>query len=94
MTSVPEHNHIVRYTELFAAQLDAITSRNAYERVKRRLLTIVRFPMTGSATPRESLTERYGDDIRTSSAGNYVIIYKVEEDVIMLLAVVYGPAVS
>ncbi len=80
----------VVFTNLFAEQLDEVFSKTAYQKIKRRILTLARFPAIGSPTPRASLIDRFGSGIRISPVAGFVIIYRETDESIELLALVFG----
>ena len=81
------------FTNQFAEQLDEVASKNTYEKIKRRILTLGTFPAIGSPNPRSSLVERFGPDIRISPVDRFVIVYRNVNEGIEFLALVYGSSV-
>ncbi len=83
----------VVFTNLFAEQLHEVFSKTAYQKIRRRILTLAQFPSIGSPIPRASLVERFGSGIRISPVAGFVIIYRENDDSIELLALVFGPTI-
>lgn len=82
------------FTEQFSEQLEEVTSRSTYGKIKRRILTLGQFPGIGSPNPRLSLAERFGPDIRVSPVDRFVIVYRASDDAVELLALTFGPNVT
>ena len=51
-------------------------------------------PGLGSPRVRRSLKQRYGDNLRTIAVSNYAIVYRLDGEVVDVLAAVHGPGVT
>ncbi|MCH4213629.1 MAG: type II toxin-antitoxin system RelE/ParE family toxin [Atopobiaceae bacterium] len=67
------------------------------DRILERLLESVHglsvFPEMGSRLIRETVIERFGEDIRKLVVSPFVIIYRYDGNQVVLLDVLYGPRV-
>ena len=83
----------MRIAEEFWQSLAAIWSERLLAHIREVLETLQRFPLVGSANVRQSLVDLYGQNLRKLPVSTFVIIYRFENGVIDVLALVYGPNV-
>ena len=89
-----EHPHReLRIADEFIYGLSEIRSETLRERIRNLIRSIEQFPEMGSPDVRHSLVERYGDGLRKVAVSTFVIIYRVTDDAIDILALVAGPTV-
>ncbi|MEW6350052.1 MAG: type II toxin-antitoxin system RelE/ParE family toxin [Thermodesulfobacteriota bacterium] len=77
-------NHLSAIRE-YAAQHSIIYADRLIDRLTRRSKQIARFPLSGRVVP-----EYRGQDIREVIESPYRIVYRVEENRILVLAVLHG----
>ena len=83
----------VRNADEFVYDLAEVFSRRVLDQVRKNVELLAYFPELGSANVRESLVERYGPHLRKIAISTFVIVYRYENDVVDVLALVYGPSI-
>ena len=83
----------VRIADEFVYDLAEVFSRRVLDQVRKNVELLAYFPELGSANVRESLVERYGPHLRKIAISTFVIVYRYENDVVDVLALVYGPSI-
>lgn len=83
----------LRIADEFIYGLSEIRSESLRERIRSLIRSIEQFPEMGSSDIRHSLVEQYGDGLRKVTVSTFIIIYRVTDDAIEILALVAGPTV-
>ena len=83
----------LRIADEFTYALAGIYSRRVLDQIKHTLSLLPDNPEIGSANVRQSLLDRYGRGIRKLPLSTFVIVYRVSEDYVDVLALVYGPSI-
>lgn len=83
----------VRVADEFLYGLAGVFSERVLDRVRQDVGLLADFPELGSTNVRASLTERYGSGVRKIVVSTFVIVYRYENNVVDVLALVYGPSI-
>ena len=83
----------LRIADEFICALAGIYSESLLDRIHYLLTLLPSNPELGSANVRQSLVKRYGTGLRKIPVSTFVIIYRIDEECIDVLALVYGPSV-
>ena len=83
----------MRIAEEFWQGLAAIWSERLLSHIREVLKTLQTSPLIGSANVRQSLIDLYGRNLRKIPVSTFVIVYRFENGIIDVLALVYGPNV-
>lgn len=83
----------LRLADEFVESLAGIYSTRLLERIKSLVTSIATFPELGSPMVRKSLVARYGDKLRHIAVAQFVIVYRYADNVLDVLALVYGPRI-
>ncbi len=73
-------------SKLFFDALDEVRSQRTLDEVARKLQLLASFPDMGRISTSLSITSHFGDNVRTLTCGNYVLVYSHEADVVNVLA--------
>ena len=84
----------LRIADEFIYGLSEIRSASLRERIRNLIRSIEQFPEMGSPDVRHSLVEQYGNGLRKVSVSTFVIIYRVTDETIEVLALVAGPTIA
>ena len=88
---MPERRLVI--SNEFVEALSNISSTALLDRIHGLLQSIHEFPAIGSPNVRKSLVDRYGEGLRKMPVSTFVIVYRVTDDAIEILALVYGPSI-
>ena len=88
---MPERRLVI--SNEFVEALSNISSTALLDRIHGLLQSIHEFPDIGSPNVRKSLVDRYGEGLRKMPVSTFVIVYRVTDDAIEILALVYGPSI-
>ena len=83
----------LRISDEFVCDLAQVWSEPLRERIRTQLASLQAFPEMGSTDVRPSLTRRYGPGLRKLCISTFVIVYRLTDDAIEVLALVAGPRV-
>ena len=83
----------LRISDEFIYALSGIYSQRVFDHVRNLLSLLPENPEIGSSNVRQSLIDRYGNGIRKLHVSTFVIVYRISDDYVDVLALVYGPAV-
>ena len=83
----------LRIAEEFSAALAQIYSDKLLARIRKNVEALAELPEIGSTNVRKSLTDLYGPNIRKIPISTFVIIYRYENNIVDILALVYGPTI-
>ena len=83
----------LRLADEFVESLAEIHSVRLLERIKSLVTSLAAFPELGSTVVRKSLVAQYGDKLRHVAVGQFVIVYRYADNVVDILALVYGPRI-
>ena len=83
----------VRIADEFLYGLAGIFSERVLDQIRKNVGLLADFPELGSTNVRASLVERYGSNIRKIAISTFVLVYRYENDVVDVLALVYGPSI-
>ena len=83
----------LRLADEFVESLAEIHSTRLLERIKSLVSSIASFPELGSPVVRKSLVARYGNKLRHVAVAQFVIVYRHANNVVDILALVYGPRI-
>lgn len=84
----------LRIADEFIYGLSEIRSASLRERIRNLLHSIKKYPEMGSPDVRRSLVEQYGDGLRKIAVSTFVIIYRVTDEAVEVLALVAGPTIT
>lgn len=84
----------LRIADEFVYALAEIYSDRLLDHVQHLLELLASNPEMGSANVRQSLVDRYGQGIRKIPVSTFVIVYRICEEHVDVLALVYGPAIT
>lgn len=83
----------LRIADEFVYALSEIYSERVLGQISNLLELLSENPEMGSSDVRESLSRVYGPNLRKLPVSTFVIVYRYENDVVDVLALVYGPTV-
>ena len=84
---------LVRIADEFVFALSGVYSERVLDQIKKSVELLADFPEIGSVNVRKSLVNRYGSGIRKLVVSTFIIVYRYEDGVVDVLALVYGPSV-
>lgn len=83
----------IRISDEFIQGLAQIYSGRLLDRIRNLLSLLPDNPEIGSRNVRQSLIDQFGDGIRKLPVSTFVIVYRVSEEYVDVLALVYGPSI-
>jgi plasmid stabilization system protein ParE len=83
----------LRIADEFTYALAGIYSERLLAQLKHVLSLLPDNPELGSANVRQSLADRYGSGIRKIPVSTFVVVYRVSDEFVDILALVYGPSI-
>lgn len=83
----------LRIADEFTFSLAGIYSERLLDHIRNILGLLRDNPELGSRNVRQSLIDRYGEGIRKIPVSTFVIVYRITEDHVDILALVYGPSI-
>ena len=83
----------LRIADEFTYALASVYSQRLLDRIRNILCMLPDNPELGSSNVRQSLKDRYGEGIRKFPVSSFVIVYRVSEDFVDVLALLYGPSI-
>ena len=83
----------LRIADEFVYALAGIYSQRVRDHIRNLISLLPENPELGSANVRQSLSDRYGIGIRKLPVSTFVIVYRISDDFIDVLALVYGPSI-
>ena len=83
----------LRIADEFVYALAGIYSERLLDHIHNVLTLLPDNPELGSRNVRQSLVDRYGAGLRKISVSTFVIVYRVSDEYVDVLALVYGPAI-
>ncbi|MEE1158558.1 MAG: type II toxin-antitoxin system RelE/ParE family toxin [Atopobiaceae bacterium] len=87
------HHMRMQYSDQFLSQMDEVQSDDTVEHVGRIIGQLQAFPDMGNPRPRQTLRNRYGEDIRTMPVEHYLLVYKHDE-VLKIIALVWATSIK
>ena len=87
------HAYELRISQEFQEGLSWVHSPRVLAQIRNLLNLLPDYPNIGSPNVRECLTKLYGPNLRKLPVSTFVIIYRVGDGVVDLLALVYAPRV-
>ena len=83
----------LRIADEFTYALASIYSQRLLDHIRNLLSLLSDNPELGSSHVRQSLVDRYGVGIRKIPVSTFVIVYRIADDSVDVLALVYGPSI-
>lgn len=83
----------MQYSDQFLSQMDEVQSDDTVEHVGRIIGQLQAFPDMGNPRPRQTLRNRYGEDIRTMPVEHYLLVYKHDE-VLKIIVLVWAASIK
>ncbi|MBQ9001931.1 MAG: type II toxin-antitoxin system RelE/ParE family toxin [Eggerthellaceae bacterium] len=83
----------LRIADEFAYALAGIYPERVLDHIRNLLSLLPDNPEIGSTNVRRSLVDRYGSGIRKLAVSSFVIVYRVSDYYVDVLALVYGPSI-
>ena len=83
----------LRIADEFVYALAGIYSQRTLDHIRSLVALLPDNPEIGSSNVRQCLVERYGEGIRKVPVSTFVIVYRVSDDYVDVLALVYGPSI-
>ena len=84
----------IRLSEEFIEGLSRVWSVRVLDHIQNLVSLLPANPELGSPVIRESLIRRYGTSLRKLNVSTFVIVYRFQDGVADVLAIVYGPRID
>lgn len=83
----------LRISDEFVYALSGIYSKRLLDHIRGILELLIDNPDLGSRNVRQCLVDRYGEGLRKVPISTFVIVYRISDEHVDVLALVYGPSI-
>lgn len=83
----------LRISDEFVYALSGIYSERLLDHIRSILELLADNPHLGSRNVRQCLVDRYGENLRKIPVSTFVIVYRISDEHVDVLALVYGPSI-